>query len=165
MAKSNFSVKEVANENATSSTSEKTLSKKHRTILLIWMVLSKARGVFNAQLSRSNDIKLECITRFMDAKTLDADKFWADYFEQVAKLLDSRRYLMECNSLNCDPANLAEHIVFLGSAAINKVLKNGIYNTLGNDIHLYKERLSPQRADIYRDAETASLKETKLLSA
>ena len=134
--------------------------KKRRTIPPMWRILGKARKIFDAQLSRNNDVKLECINRFMNAETQDAEKFWGDYFEQVAKLLDSRRYVLECQRLNCDPTNLAEHIVFLGSSSINKVLKDGIYNTLGNDIRLYTDRLTPAKeTDIYRNEVTAFMYE------
>lgn len=124
--------------------------KKRKAIPPMWRILGKARKVFDVQLNKTNDVKLKCITNFMNAETQDPDKFWGDFFEQVENLIDSRQYALECSRLGCDSIDLAEHIVFLGSATINKVLKNGIYNTLGNDFRLYKERFSPIEADKYR---------------
>lgn len=154
----------LENVNITATTAATTNgAKKRKPIAPMWRILGKARTVFEAQLSRSNEVKLKCIDKFMNAEVHDSDKFWIDYFEQVSMLLDSRRYLAECKQLSCDAANLAEHIVFLGSAAINKVLKNGVFNTLGNDTVLYNERLSPveDRINGYREKVTAFLDSTE----
>jgi len=125
-------------------------AKKRKPVPKIWFVLGKSRKAFAAQLSKSNDIKRQCIEIFMVAETQDDNKFWADYFDQVEKLLDSRRYIAECKRVGHCPVNIAEHIVFLGSSTISKVLKEGIDKVIGNDIYLYTERLSPEETDMYR---------------
>lgn len=135
---------EKANGNST--------QRKRKSVPPMWRILGKARNVFDVQLSKSNEIKLQCIEKFMNAEIKDTDKFWSDFMEQVDKLLDSRRYITECMSLECKPENIAEHIVFLGSATINKVLKDGVQKTLGNDLRLYTERISPKDADVYRSS-------------
>lgn len=116
----------------------------------MWRVLAKARKTFQMQLSKDNTIKLLCVTNFLNAEFHDVEKFWSDYFEQVAKLLNSRLYTAECDHLEVNPVNLAEHIVFLGSGTINKVLKDGIYRTIGGHTELYGERFSPADADKHR---------------
>ena len=85
--------------------------------------------------------------------TLYADKqrFWIDFMEQVNILLDSRRFCRECKALGYKPENVAEHVVFLGSAPMRKVLREGVQNTLGASIQFYKERFSPIEADAYRE--------------
>ncbi len=116
---------------------------KRKPIDPMWRVLAKARKTFDVQLEKTNKVKLKCIENFMGGQVQDTDKFWGDYFEQVAKLLDSRRYVVECTKLGYDAVNIAEHIVFLGSTELNKVLKNGVVNTLKNDVRLYVDRLTP----------------------
>lgn len=128
-------------------------SLKLHTTLALWRVLSKARKKFDAQLSenKDNETKLKCIRMYLATETGDAPKVWGAFMKEVEKLLDSRRYLNECKGFSIKPENLAEHIVFLGKAAVNNVLKDGILYTLGNDFKLYTERFSPKDADIYRD--------------
>lgn len=93
--------------------------------------MTQARPVFDVQLKKDNEIKLACINKFMNAAYSDANKFWADFMEQVNILLDSRRYCRECKILGLKPEYVAEHIVFLGSATMKKVLKDGVSRTLG----------------------------------
>ena len=83
----------------------------------------------------------------MHAAYADSDKFWSDFMEQVNTLLDSRRFWRDCEGMGCKPEYVAEHVVFLGSAMIKKVLKEGVARTLGSDIQLYKDRISPKEAD------------------
>jgi hypothetical protein len=48
--------------------------------------------------------------------------------------------------------NLSEHIVFLGSATINKVLNDGVESTLGKDLTFYSgEILTPEIREIFRN--------------
>lgn len=68
-------------------------------------------------------------------------------------LLDSRRFCRECKALGYKAENVAEHVVFLGSAPMRKVLREGVQNSLGASIQFYKERFSPTTADAYRETE------------
>jgi len=109
----------------------------------MWRVLTKARKMFNPQITKSVDIKRQCIVTHFGDLYPDVDKFWAEYQEQCEILLDSRKFHKDCKSLELIPENVAEHIVFSGSAIINKVLKKGV-ETLGLDLQLYRDRVSPQ---------------------
>lgn len=148
---SNAAVSTVAN--AVPATEQKeqqttqTSRRRRSTTPPMWRVASQARPVFEVQLEKDNKIKLKCIEKFMNAAYPDANKFWSDFMEQVNTLLDSRRYCRECESLGFRPECVAEHIVFLGSATMKKVLKDGVYRTLGADVQLYGERFSPKEAD------------------
>ena len=106
-----------------------------------------------------NEIKLACIDKFMNAAYSDANKFWADFMEQVNILLDSRRYCRECKILGLKPEYVAEHIVFLGSATMKKVLKDGVSRTLGADVQLYGKRFSPEDADRFLSEDIKRLPE------
>lgn len=124
---------------------------KRHEIPALWKVLGKARPVFTVQISKTNEVKASCIMRFMPALYPNPDQFWIEFMEQVNILLDSRRFCRECTALGYQPENVAEHVVFLGSAPMRKVLREGVQNTLGALIQFYKERFSPVEADNYRE--------------
>ena len=88
----------------------------------------------------------------MPALYADEKQFWIEFMEQVNILLDSRRFCRECKNLGYLPENVAEHVVFLGSAPMRKVLREGVQNTLGASIKFYDERFSPDDADNYRES-------------
>jgi len=117
-----------------------TQPKKRPALPTIWLALGKARRVFNVQLNKTNIAKLQCICNQISSIP-DQEKFWSEYQNQIDRLLDSRKYLKACETLNVSAENLAEHIVFSGSTEINKVLKDGIENTLKNKLKLYSDRL------------------------
>lgn len=124
---------------------------KRHEIPALWKVLGKARPVYAVQINKSNEVKASCIMRFMPALYPNPDQFWIEFMEQVNILLDSRRFCRECTALGYQPENVAEHVVFLGSAPMRKVLREGVQNTLGASIQFYKERFSPVEADNYRE--------------
>lgn len=115
-----------------------------------WKVLTKSRKVFEPQLTKNNAIKRQCIEKHISTFSNDTEKFWSKFVNEAETLLDSRKYLRECKHLGVPPVDVAEHIVFLGSSTINKVLKNGLYDTIGNDLRLYVERLTPESANVFR---------------
>ena len=87
-----------------------TSRRRRSTTPPMWRVMTQARPVFDVQLKKDNEIKLACINKFMNAAYSDANKFWADFMEQVNILLDSRRYCRECEILGLKPEYVAEHI-------------------------------------------------------
>ena len=141
-----------ANTPKTERRREYTASKRHE-IPALWKVLGKARPVFTVQINKSNEVKASCIQRFMPALYADEEQFWIEFMEQVNILLDSRRFCRECKALGYKAENVAEHVVFLGSAPMRKVLREGVQNSLGASIQFYKERFSPTTADAYRETE------------
>ena len=80
-----------------------TSRRRRSTTPPMWRVMTQARPVFDVQLKKDNEIKLACINKFMNAAYSDANKFWADFMEQVNILLDSRRYCRECEILGLKP--------------------------------------------------------------
>ncbi|AFL78886.1 hypothetical protein Alfi_2625 [Alistipes finegoldii DSM 17242] len=136
-----------------------TSRRRRSTTPPMWRVMTQARPVFDVQLKKDNEIKLACIDKFMNAAYSDANKFWADFMEQVNILLDSRRYCRECKILGLKPEYVAEHIVFLGSATMKKVLKDGVSRTLGADVQLYGKRFSPEDADRFLSEDIKRLPE------
>ena len=118
--------------------------KKRAAVPQIWTVLKRARKTFDAQLEKSNQVKLTCLKMYSGAANGDQQKFHDSYMEQVGRLTDSNRYCKAAEAAGCDPNTLATHIVFLGSATVSKVLKEGLANAgILRDIELYKEPFLP----------------------
>lgn len=118
--------------------------KKRAAVPQIWLVLSRARRAFNAQLEKSNLLKLGCLMKFAREACDDQQKFYNDFMRQVARLEDSVRFNETAKALDIDAHTLGTHIVFLGSATVNKVLKLGLQNTeVMDDIDLYREPFMP----------------------
>ena len=125
--------------------------KKRKGMPIFWKVLVKANRDFKPQLTINNDIKRKCIERQANSFSLDKGMFWSEYMKQAGKLMDSLKYIRDCKNLGVSPMNVAEHIVFLGSTKINKVLRNGVENALDKGLDLYVDRLSPVEADEVRN--------------
>jgi len=75
------------------------------------------------------------------------EKFYSKLKNQSEKLTDSIKFRKECDTLVVEPEIIAEHIAFLGNPTLNKVLKDGIKSTIGNDYSLYTEKFTPTKAD------------------
>ncbi|MCX4334584.1 MAG: hypothetical protein OSJ55_06855 [Bacteroidales bacterium] len=141
----------AATESVKSNASEKSgvkmrPAKKPSTI---WSVVGKARRKFDAQLTKTNDVKRTCLDNFIKAEFTDEEKFWSEYMDVANRLLDSKRFEKECGELGVAPRILATHIVFLGAGKVNEVLKKGIVATLNSDYILYKDKFTPDTADKY----------------
>lgn len=118
-----------------------------RNVSPLWSVITKANRVFAVQITKDNKCKLNCLKNAMVSKYSDHDKFWVEYHKHTSTLLDSRRFCKECVDYGCNPAYVAEHIVFEGSATMKEVLKRGVRVVLGEGIRLYKERFTEDVTD------------------
>lgn len=141
----------AATESVKSNASEKSgvkmrPAKKPSTM---WSVVGKARRKFDAQLTKTNDVKRTCLENFIKAEFTDEEKFWSEYMDVANRLLDSKRFDKECGELGVTPRILATHIVFLGAGKVNEVLKKGIAATLNKDYILYRDKFTPDTAKKY----------------
>lgn len=118
-------------------------STTNRKVDPLWSVIRKAHKVFAVQIKKDNGTKLNCLKYAMYSKYDDHEKFWVEYHKKTSMLLDSRRFCNECLQKNYNPAIVAEHIVFEGSAVMRRVLKEGVINVLGESIRLYDKRFTP----------------------
>ena len=134
-----------------------------RNVSPLWSVITKANRVFALQVTKTNKCKLDCLTNAMVGKYPDQDKFWVEYHQQTSMLLDSRRFCKECVDYGCNPAFVAEHIVFEGSAMVRKVLKSGVKVVLREGVRLYEERFTEAKTDKFitevEDCVVAEVKE------
>lgn len=126
-----------------------TRKQKNRKASVLWPTISKARWTFEKQLHKSNELKRECLEKLIPSVASDVEHFWSEYMDQTNVLLDSRRFEKECKDLNVDPTILATHIVFLGSGTMNRVLRNGIVNTIGSKYRDFTEKFVSEEAMKY----------------
>jgi hypothetical protein len=108
-------------------------------------VLQKARKDFEVQVEKNNETKRKCLERYIGAYSWDVERFYLKLQDQSDKLEDSKKFCTECETLGVVPEIIAEHIAFLGNPTLNKVLKDGIKNTIGNDYSLYTEKFTPTK--------------------
>lgn len=128
---------------------ESAKQQRSRKASVLWSTVSKARRTFEEQLHKSNELKRECLEKKIPSAASDVEHFWSEYMDQANVLLDSKRFEKECSDLSVDPTILATHIVFLGSGTINKVLRNGIVNTIGSKYRDFTEKFVPEEAMRY----------------
>lgn len=132
----------VESANASSAKSQRGRSSK----MTFWSLIYKARKNYNVQFDKTNEVKLRSIKQLIPSLTADEEKFWSEYMTEANTLLNSRKYLAECEKLGVDATTLATHIVFLGSGERSKVLKYGVENVIGTDYRLYVEQFVPDVA-------------------
>ena len=137
----------ATNSSETVKGAESTKQQRSRKASVLWSTVSKARRTFEKQLHKSNDLKRECLENRIPSVASDVEHFWSEYMDQANVLLDSKKFEKECSDLSVDPTILATHIVFLGSGTINKVLRNGIVNTIGSKYRDFNEMFVPKEAD------------------
>ena len=134
-----------------------------RNVSPLWSVITKANKVFAVQIKKDNGTKLDCLKNAMVSKYSDHDKFWVEYHQQTSTLLDSRRFCKECVDYGCNPAFVAEHIVFEGSAMVRRVLKEGVKVVLREGVRLYEVRFTEDATDKFitevEDCVVAEVKE------
>ena len=136
----------VANNVESTSASSARAQRGRSNKTTFWSLISKARRNYNVQFDKTNEVKLRSIKQLIPSLTTDEEKFWSEYMSEVNILLNSRKYLAECENLKIDATTLATHIVFLGSGTRNNVLKYGIENAIGTDYRLYNEQFVPDVA-------------------
>jgi len=100
------------------------------------------------QVIKTNETKRKCIEKYIPTYYPDVEKFWLKHKDQSERLEDSIKFRKECDALGVKPEIIAEHIAFLGNLTLNKVLKDGIKNAIGNDYILYTEKFTPTKTDV-----------------
>lgn len=116
---------------------------RKNSVPLMWRVLSKAKKIYDVQVGKSNEVKLNCLNRFMFAEYNDEVNFWKEYAWHVNRLLDSRKFCKSCVLRGLEPQIVAEHIVYQGSSAVHKVLEDGLEKYIGGGIDEYRNRFTP----------------------
>lgn len=144
----NFTETAPTSQNGATGTEQTARTAKRKVSMKLWSIVTKARNKFSAQLVKDNATKRKCIESYL-ANHPDPEKFWAEYMEQVNRLLDSKRFEKDCQRLGAFTEVVATHVVFLGNTAVNNTLKKGVEAVVGNKFQLYNERFLPETSEKY----------------
>ena len=105
---------------------------------------------------KNNDLKKAFLLNAAE-KLQDEQKFFGRYMakaQHVYDILEDRKSVIEkCSAEGIDLMTLATHVVFMGKAAMRKVIKFGVAegSPLYNQISLYKEPFLPDNPQDFVD--------------
>jgi len=149
MSKQNFTnaaeVKNITQSNETITVKIKGRGKKAP----IWKVLDKSRRKFDAQLTKDNGVKRQCIAFCIEEHYSDKLRFWLDFKSHTEKLLDSVSFSKYCKSRSLEPAIVAEHLVYEGESVMKKVLCDGIGAVMGEKVMMFTQPLFIDEYQLY----------------
>lgn len=89
-------------------------------------VIKKSIRNYEVQVKKNCEVRLLCIEQAAKAKFQNMNLFWTLYMQRADVLLNSRRFVIEAQSLGENPITLATNIVAHGANEIKKVASFGI---------------------------------------
>lgn len=90
------------------------------------LVLGFARKKFMSFPVQTTEIKAKLLDAGTSLKGVSKDAFYGDFANAVSMLLESTKFLSDCESNHLCPLNVAQHTVFAGMSYVIGVLKNGL---------------------------------------
>lgn len=145
----NFQQKEkdllnVAEKSNNVVTVSKAKSKKSRNPFLD--TLSKSRNVYKRQIVRNAQTKKNAIEHILKLTDRDANMddlvFLGNFYNLVEfRLLDSKRFMNECERLDLDAFNVAQHVIFDGNKKLDEVLNFGLEQTYTTELVKMKDAI------------------------
>jgi len=115
----------------------------------VWKVLGRSRRKFDAQLTKDNDVKRQCIAFCIGEYYSDELRFWLDFKSHTEKLLDSMSFRKYCENRSLKPAIVAEHLVYEGESVVKKVLCDGIEPVMGERVMMFTQPLFIDEQRLY----------------
>lgn len=107
--------------------------------------MTRARRKFQQQLKKNQNLqtKIECIEEVAEEVygSSSAQMVWHDLLKESKRLTNLVDFNEYCRSLGLEPSYVAQHIVFDGSGAVNKVMRNGVESIYGAMLLTYGEPL------------------------
>lgn len=149
---------------ATPETKDGSNKKKRREIAPVWKVVRMGHRKFNAQLTKNQntDTKWDCLNECAPKCYEDRLEFWADFRTHAARLVDSKRFDKCCSDRGLNVQAVAEHVVFEGSAVLNRVIRNGVEATLGERIVMFHSPIYKDKANLYHKEAESKERDTSL---
>lgn len=150
---------------ATSETKVVSNKKVRREIAPVWKVVKMGQRKFNAQLTKNQntDTKWDCLNECSPKCYDDRLRFWTDFRTHAARLVDSKRFDKCCGERGLNVQAVAEHVVFEGSAVLNRVIRNGVEATLGERIMMFHSPIYKDEANLYHEVAESKERDTSLL--
>ena len=117
----------------------------------LYKVLRKAKRLYNNQVNKSVESKIECIKTALgsyDNLYPDALRFELDFRQERERLVDSNRFRDACKNVRLVHNDVADHVVFEGKGVVEKVLKEGL-QVLGEKVHMFNKPLWKDSEKLY----------------
>jgi hypothetical protein len=107
-------------------------------------ILRKSRTTFKKQIIRDAQMKKSAIEHTLKLSDKDSDDernvFLGNFYDMVEyRLLDSNRFIKDCEALGVNPFNVAQHVVFDGNKRLDEVLVLGLRKAYGNEVLKMRE--------------------------
>ena len=112
----------------------------------IFAVMTRARRMFARQLivTQNLDTKIACIQEVANGVYADPQRVWYDLLTEAKRLTNLIDFNEYCRALRLNPAHVAQHIVFEGSGIVNKVMRYGVEQVIGERIRMFEKPLYDQ---------------------
>lgn len=133
--------KNVANSDNVSNSTKKSKKNARNPFLEI---LRKSRNTFKKQIIRDAQMKKSAIEHTLKLSDKDANEenlvFLGNFYDVVEyRLLDSNRFIKDCERLGLTTFNVAQHVVFDGNKKLDEVLVYGLDKAYGNEVLKMRE--------------------------
>ncbi len=110
-------------------------------------VITSSRKLYARQLEQNASVKNRCleynVTKYYD----EPDSFWAEFESRKDTILDRSSFNARCTKEGLNPENVAEHLIFEGSAAVKKTLETGFEHLKGKQKN-YSEPIRAKKLHI-----------------
>jgi hypothetical protein len=125
--------------------------KVRREIAPVWKVVRMGNVKFDAQLMKyqNTETKRDCLNESIAKYYRDLLGFWLDFRTHAARLVDSKRFRKCCEDRGLNIQSVAEHVVFEGSAVVNRVIRYGVDAILGERIMMFNTPIYKDEAKLY----------------
>lgn len=97
-------------------------------------VITSARKLYARQLDQNASTKNRCIAHSVAKYYDEPDKFWAEFENRKEDILDRGTFKSRCEKDGLIPQNVAEHLLFEGSATVKKTLETGFAHLKGKHL-------------------------------
>ena len=112
-------------------------------------VITSARKLYARQLDQNASVKNRCmehnVTKYYD----EPEKFWAEFESRKEDILDRGTFKARCENEGLNPKNVAEHLLFEGSATVKKTLETGFAHLKGRHM-TYTEPIATRTYRVVR---------------
>jgi hypothetical protein len=135
-----------ANNAYVSTDEKKIVHRKKRQVNPFYSVIRKFKQIFAAydESEQNTKTKRQCLNlaaRMRPDLYPDTLRFWMDLRTEARLLTDSLRFRRDCCDLCLNFQSVAEHLVCEGKATVNKVLKVGLLDGVGDRVMMFADPL------------------------
>lgn len=112
-------------------------------------VITSSRKLYARQLDQNASVKNRCMERNVTKYYDEPAKFWAEFESRKEEILDRGTFKARCEKEGLNPKNVAEHLLFEGSATVKKTLETGFAHLKGRHM-TYTEPIATRTYRVVR---------------